>query len=114
MMVLMRAWRPGRWTADAAVGAIVALVTANGSLDRVAPWLPHAATVPLALAQGLLLLARRRAPLAVLAATTAVGAFMISVGYPSGGASFATGCAAYALAMYARPGETAGLTRTLR
>ncbi|HEU5333550.1 MAG TPA: sensor histidine kinase [Actinocrinis sp.] len=106
--------RPGRFTVDAAVSVVAALVTADGTLDRVAPWLPHAATVPLALTQGLLLLARRRAPMAVLAATTLAGGFMIAVGYPSGGASFGTCCAAYALAMYARRGEPAELAGSLR
>jgi len=114
MMVHMRAWRPGRLTVDVVVSAVAALVTAWGSLDRVAPWLPHAATVPLALAQGLLLLARRRAPLAVLAATTLIGTFMIVVGYPSGGGSFAACCAAYALAVHARRGEPAELAAALR
>jgi len=114
MMVLMRAWRPGRWTVDAAVSVVAALVTTDGSFDRVASWLPHAAAVPLALGQGLLLLARRRAPMAVLTGTTAIGVFMIAVGYPSGGASFATCCAAYALAMHARRGQPAELFEALR
>ena len=115
MMVRMRAWRrPGRSTVDAAVSTVVALVTSDGALDRVAPWLPHAATVPLALAQGLLLLGRRRAPTAVLAATTVIGGFMIAVGYPNGGASFATCCAAYAVAMYSRRREPAEIAVALR
>jgi signal transduction histidine kinase len=114
MMVLMRAWRPGRWTVDAAVSVVAALITSNGSVDRLASWLPQVTTVPLALGQGLLLLARRRAPLAVLAATTAVGVFMIVAGYPNGGASFATCCAAYALAVHAQRGEPAELAATLR
>ncbi|HEX5295985.1 MAG TPA: hypothetical protein VFW50_03270, partial [Streptosporangiaceae bacterium] len=63
----MRAWRPGRFAVDAAVGVAAALVTAAGTWDRVAAWLPHSVIVPLALGQGLLLLARRRAPTAVLA-----------------------------------------------
>ena len=113
-MVRMRAWRPGRGTVDAAVSVVAALVTTDGAFDKVAPWLPHAAAVPLALAQGALLLARRRAPMAVLAGTTLIGVFMIAVGYPSGGASFATCCAGYALAMHARRGETAELPAVLR
>lgn len=114
MMVRMRAWRPGRSTVDVTVGVVAALVTASGTWDRVAPWLPHAVTVPLALGQGLLLLARRRAPTAVLAGTTAIGVFMIAVGFPNGDASFATCCAAYALAAHAQRGEPAELSATLR
>ena len=45
----MWAWRPGRWTVDATVSVVATLVTAAGSAQRVAPWLPHAAMVPLAL-----------------------------------------------------------------
>ena len=66
MMVFVRAWvrvrgsRPGRFAVDAAVGVVVALVTTDGAWDKVAAWLPRSAIVPLALGQGLLLLARRR------------------------------------------------------
>ena len=115
MMVRMRAWRrPGPWTVDAAVSVVGALITSAGALDRVAPWLPHVATVPLALGQGLLLLGRRRAPMAVLAGTTLIGGFMIAVGYPNGGASFATCCAAYAVAAYSRRREPAEIAAALR
>jgi signal transduction histidine kinase len=55
--------------------------------------------------QGLLLLGRRRAPLVVLAAATAIGVFMIVVGFPVGSASFGAWFAAYAVAVY-RPGGT--------
>ena len=114
MMVVVRAWRPGRLAVDVAVSVVAALVTAAGSWDRVAAWLPRGVIVPLALGQGLLLLARRRAPTAVLAAATLLGVFMIAVGYPSGSAIFAPGCAAYALAMYERRAEPAELAGTLR
>jgi signal transduction histidine kinase len=118
MMVTVRvqAWvrRPGRSAVDAAVSVVAALFTAAGSWDRVASWLPHAAAAPLALGQGLLLLARRRAPTAVLAATTSIGVFMIAVGYPVGDAGFATCCAAYALAAHAQRGEPAELGGILR
>ena len=83
---------------DVAVCAAAALITADGTWDTVAPWLPHSVIVPLALGQGLLLLARRRAPTAVLAAVTPLGVFLLAVGYPGGGAIFATCCAAYAVA----------------
>ncbi|MFL6077219.1 MAG: sensor histidine kinase [Mycobacteriales bacterium] len=99
---------------DVAVSVLAALVTAAGSADQVAPWLPHAVVVPLALGQGLFLLARRRAPRAVLAATTLVGVFMLAVGYPDGVAGCATGCAAYALAVHAQrggPAEVGGILR---
>jgi hypothetical protein len=99
---------------DAAICVAVALVTAAGSWDKVASWLPHSAIVPLAVGQGLLLLARRRAPMAVLAAATLLGVFMLAVGYPAGDAIFATGCAAYALAVYGRRAGGAELAGTLR
>jgi signal transduction histidine kinase len=114
MMVAVRAWRPGRLAGDVAVGVVAGLVTAAGSWDGVAPWLPRGVIVPLALAQGLLLLARRRAPAAVLAATTLLGVFMLAVGYPAVPASFATGCAAYALAMHGPRAGGAELAGTLR
>src|SRR6266702_4260285 len=114
MMMTVRVWRPGRLAVDVAVCVAVALVTAAGSWDRVASWLPHSAIVPLAVGQGLLLFARRRAPMAVLAATTLLGVFMLAVGYPDGSASVATGCAAYALAVHGRRAEGADLAATLR
>ena len=88
-MVTVRVWRPGRLAVDVAVCVAAALVTAAGTWDRVAPWLPHSVIVPLAVGQGLLLFARRRAPMAVLAAATLLGVFMLAVGYPSLAASFA-------------------------
>jgi signal transduction histidine kinase len=114
-MVTMRAWRAGPLTADWVVCLLtVALVTLSSSKFTVAGWLPHYAFVPLAVGQGLVLLGRRRAPTAVLAATTAVGVFMIVVGYPTGTASIGAYCAAYAVAVY-RPGaEGTNLTETLR
>ena len=114
MMVAVRVWRPGRLAVDAAVCVAAALVTAAGSWDRVAPWLPHSVIVPLAVGQGLLLLARRRAPTAVLAAVTPLGVFMLAVGYPSLAASAGMYCAAYAVAFYGRGGEGAELARTLQ
>jgi hypothetical protein len=90
---------------DVVVGVAAALVTAAGNWDRVAPWLPRGTIVPLAIGQGLLLLARRWAPAAVLAAVTLVGVFMLAVGYPPVAAGFATCCAAYALAVYGRRAE---------
>ena len=100
MMVAVRVWRPGRLAVDAAVCVAAALITAAGSWDRVAPWLPHCVIVPLAVGQGLPLLARRRAPAAVLAAVTPLGVFMLAVGYPSLAASAGMYCAAYAVAFY--------------
>ena len=119
MMVTVRAWRPGRFAVDAAVGVAVAFVTAAGTGDQVAAWLPRGVIVPLALGQGLLLLVRRRAPTAVLAGATLLAVFMLAVGYPDGSAIFAPCCAAYALAMHGRRvagGERAGaeLAGTLR
>ena len=114
MMVAVRVWRPGRLAVDVAVCVAAGLVTAAGSWDRVAAWLPRSVIVPLALGQGLLLLARRRAPMAVLAATTLLGVFMLAVGYPALAASFATWCAAYALAVHGRRAGGAELAGTLR
>ena len=114
MMMTVRVWRPGRLAVDFAVCVAVALVPLGGNWDRVAAWLPHGAIVPLALGQGLLLLARRRAPTAVLAAVTPLGVFMLAVGYPDGGAIFATCCAAYAVAVHGRRaggGEFPGMLR---
>jgi signal transduction histidine kinase len=99
---------------DAAICVAAALVTANGSWDMVAAWLPRGAIVPLALGQGLFMLARRRAPAAVLAAATVLGVFMLAVGYPNGAAIFAPCCAAYALAVYGRRTGEADLAGTLR
>ena len=114
MMVTVRAWRPGRVAVDAAVGVAAAFVTAAGTWDRVAPWLPRGVIVPLAIGQGLLLLARRRAPVAVLAAATLLGVFMLAVGYPPVAAGFAPCCAAYSLAEYGRRAEGTELAGTLR
>jgi signal transduction histidine kinase len=115
-MVTMRARRAGPLAADWAVCLLTAtLVALSGSKFKVAGWLPHYAIVPLALGQGLVLLARRHEPAAVLAATTAVGAFMIAAGYPAGGtASFGVYCAAYAAALYRPGGEGTDLSETLR
>jgi signal transduction histidine kinase len=114
MMVAVRVWRPGRLAVDVAVSVAAAVLTAHGSWDKVAPWLPHSVIVPLALGQGLVLLARRRAPAAVLAAVTLLGVFMLAVGYPAGAASVGMYCAAYALAFYGRGGVGTELARTLQ
>ena len=114
MMVTVRVWRPAQFEVDAAIGVAAALITANGSWDSVAAWLPAGAIVPLALGQGLLMLARRRVPAAVLAAATLLGVFMLAVGYPNGDAIFAPCCAAYALAVYQRRTGEADLAGTLR
>jgi hypothetical protein len=52
--------------------------------------------------------------MAVLAATTLLGVFMLAVGRPTGPASFAMCCAAYALAVHGRHAEGAELAGTLR
>ena len=114
MMGAGRVWRPGRLAVDAAVSVAAALVTAHGSWDSVAAWLPRIVIVPLALGQGLLLLARRRAPIVVLAVVTLLGVFMLAVGYPNGSAIFAPCCAAYALGMHGQRAGGAELAGTLR
>jgi signal transduction histidine kinase len=85
---------------DALVAVLVALASAAGSLDKLVSWLPHLAMIPLALVQGTIVLTRRRAPFAVLAGTTAVAAFMITVGFPVGSAIAGVAAAAYAVALY--------------
>jgi signal transduction histidine kinase len=114
MMVAVRVWRPSRLAVDVALSVAAALVTARGSTDRVAAWLPHSVIVPLAAGQGLLLLARRRAPTAVLAAVTLLGVFMLAVGYPGGSAIVASCCAGYALAVHGPRAPGAELAWTLR
>src|SRR5512142_1876743 len=112
--VRVRGYRPGRRVVDATVGVAAALVTAGGTWDRIVPWLPHIVIVPIALGQGFLLLARRRAPMAVLGAATLLGVLVRVAGFPAGGASFAMCCAAYAVAGYGRRTEGAELAGILR
>ncbi|MFE0459897.1 sensor histidine kinase [Kitasatospora sp. NPDC058965] len=110
----MRAWITGRRAADWAVSLSAVLVTAAGSSSEVAAWLPGYAIVPLALAQGSALLARRRVPLAVLGATTALGTFLLAVGYPAGSAAAGACCAAYAVGAYRSSGAEPELALALR
>jgi signal transduction histidine kinase len=116
MMVAVRVWRPGRLdvAADVAIGVAAAWATATGTWTSVATWLPHWLIVPLALAQGLLLLARRRVPMAVLACTTLIAVFMLAVGYPDGSAMVAPCCAAYALGRHGRHVGGTDVAGTLR
>jgi signal transduction histidine kinase len=105
MVTMMWASRAGRPAVDVAVCLLVALAIGAGSTQTVAAWLPRYAIVPLAAVQGLVLLGRRRVPLAVLVVAAALGVFMIVTGFPVGSASFGAWCAAYAVAVY-RPGGT--------
>jgi signal transduction histidine kinase len=114
MMVAVWAWRPSRFAVDVAVGVAAAFVTSAPSWGKIAPALPRSVIVPLAVGQGFILLARRRAPLAVLAATTLLGVFTLAVGYPSGPGGFAAYCAAYAVAVYGRRAGGAEIAATLR
>jgi signal transduction histidine kinase len=113
-MVTMRAVRAGPRSLDLGVSLVAGLITGSGSVKTVAAWLPHDAIILLAAAQGVMLLARRRAPTAVLAGTTAVGVLMIVAGYPDGSAIFGACCAAYAVAVYGSGDEGAELVVTLR
>src|SRR5215471_9661364 len=113
-MVTMRAVRPGPRSLDLGLSLLAGLITGTGSVTTVAAWLPHDASILLAAAQGVMLLARRRAPTAVLAGTTAVGVLMIAAGYPDGSAIFGACCAAYAVAVYGSGDEGAELVVTLR
>ncbi|WP_280670177.1 MULTISPECIES: sensor histidine kinase [unclassified Kitasatospora] len=88
---------------DGLVALLVLAAAVAGSGDQVAGWLPPFAVLPLGAAQAALLLSRRRAPLAGLAGTTAVAAFMVAVGYPAGSSGAAVLAAAYAVAVHADP-----------
>ncbi|MBS2545880.1 sensor histidine kinase [Catenulispora sp. NL8] len=85
---------------DWLVCVLAAAATGLGATDTLASWLPHPAIPALAVVQGLILLARRRAPVPALAGTTAVALLLIVGGYPAGGAVVGTFFAAYAVAMY--------------
>jgi hypothetical protein len=87
-MVTMRVFRAGPRSLDLGVSLLAGLLTGIGSEKTVAMWLPHDTIILLAAAQGAMLLARRRAPTAVLAGTAAVGVFMIVAGFPTGSSSF--------------------------
>src|SRR5215472_10829478 len=113
-MVTMRAVRTGPRSLDLVVSLVAGLITGHGSVTTVAAWLPHDAIILLAAAQGVMLLARRRAPTAVLAGTAAVGVLMIVAGYPGGSASFGACCAAYAVAVYGSGDAGTELVVTLR
>jgi signal transduction histidine kinase len=113
-MVTMRAVRTGPRSLDLGLSLLAGLITGIGSVTTVAAWLPHDAIIPLAAAQGVMLLARRRAPTAVLAGTTAVGVLLIVAGYPGGSATFGACCAAYAVAVYGSGDEGADVAVTLR
>ncbi|HEY2305084.1 MAG TPA: sensor histidine kinase [Streptosporangiaceae bacterium] len=110
----MRAVRTGPRSLDLGVSLVAGLITGSGSVTTVAAWLPRDAIILLAAAQGVMLLARRRTPTAVLAGTAAVGVLMIVAGYPGGSAIFGACCAAYAVAVYGSGGEGAELAVTLR
>lgn len=97
----------------ALVCLLVALFTiaASGSGKRVVSWMPRDAIVALAMAQGSLVAARRRAPLAVLAGTTALAVLMILVGYAPPSATCGVLAAAFAVPVYW--GENSGNQRVL-
>ena len=86
--------------ADWLVALIVLVITGSGSTGTVVTWLPHSAIALLAVAQGLLMPARRRAPVATLAGTTVLAVGMIVVGYPAGSATIGVLAAAYTFGMY--------------
>jgi len=113
-MVTMRAVKTGPRSLDLGVSLVAGLITGSGSVKTVAAWVPHDAIILLAAAQGVMLLARRRVPTAVLAGTTAVGVLMIVAGYPDGSAIFGACCAAYAVAVYGSGDAGAELVVTLR
>lgn len=106
MMVTMKARRLSPTTVDVLVGLAAALATVFIGSGKARDQAPHEWLVPLAAAQGLALLWRRRAPLASLTATTAAAATMVAIAYPLGVASFGVLCAAYAFALYSGGGET--------
>ncbi|WP_052439215.1 sensor histidine kinase [Streptacidiphilus jiangxiensis] len=91
---------------DAVLAVLVFVVTASGATDRLVSWLPAWSVFPMAAVQAGCVLFRRRAPLAVLAVTSALGAFMIATGVPGLSATGAAICAVYAVAVYG-PGDPA-------
>ena len=113
-MVNMRASRAGRCTVDWVVCLFTALLTPLGPADKTVSWLPHQAVVALAAVQGLVLLSRRKAPTAVLAATTVLAVFLVAAGRAPGTSNIGVYCAAYAVAVYRPGGEGADLAATLR
>src|SRR5215469_5630817 len=113
-MVTMRAVKTGPRSLDLGLSLLAGLITGIGSVTTVAAWLPHEAIILLAAAQGAMLLARRRAPTAVLAGTAAIAVLMIVAGYPGGSAISGPCCAAYAVAVYGSGDEGAELVVTLR
>lgn len=113
-MVRVKAWIGGRGAVDWAVCLLTVLATVHGSSDQVAAWLPRYVVVPIAIGQGLALLARRRRPTAVLGATTTLGAFMLAVGYPAGPALVGVCFAAYAVGAHRIAGAGPELGETLR
>jgi signal transduction histidine kinase len=115
MMVGVVVRRRGQLAVDLAVSAAVVAVTALPAFGtKFDHLLPYHVIVPLAVGMGLLMLARRRAPVVVLAAATLLGVFMLAVGYPSAPAALATCCAAYAVAVDGRRAEGGDLAGTLR
>jgi signal transduction histidine kinase len=114
MMMSVRAWIARYRVMDWAVCLFTAFVTVQATPNKAAPWFPHAVIVPLALGQGLALLARRRRPTAVLAATTLIGAFLLAVGYPAGAMLIGVCCAAYAVGVYRSTGSGPELAETMR
>ncbi|HJP77957.1 MAG TPA: sensor histidine kinase [Pseudonocardiaceae bacterium] len=100
------AMRPRAVVADALFAAAALGTSALSSDQGLAPWLPPFAPVQLGVVMAALVLARRHAPLAVLAATTAVATFAIIVGVPGGGAMIGVLAAAYTVATYASDAAT--------
>jgi len=87
-------------TADTLFAAAALAAPAVSNTRELAPWLPSFTPILIGAAMAALVLARRKAPLVVLAATTAVAAFAIVVGLPSGGAMIGVLAAAYTVAAY--------------
>jgi signal transduction histidine kinase len=112
--VSVRAWITSRRAVDSAVCLLTAFATVSGSSDQVVAWLPHYAIVPVAAGQGLVLLARRQRPTAVLGVTTLLGALMLAVGYPAGSALVGVCFAAYAVGAHRSAGAGPELAETLR
>lgn len=87
----------------AAVGLSAIVISKAGDL---APWLPSFAPILIGAAMAAPLLVRRRAPLTVLAATTAVAVFAIFVGVTTGGSTIGVLAAAYTVAAYVPDPDT--------
>ena len=108
-------WHRGRLViaSGLVLAAVMLSVSVAGKTHPVAGWLPSAARIVLAVAQAVLVLGRRRAPLAVLAATTGIAAVMIAGGLAADPVAAGPLVAAYTVGSLGqeRPGDQPKMRR---